>query len=59
MKLGLLHKNVNISSHRKGNLVALTTVYLISSRYAQQIIINQRGTMKLGLSEASFQVIRG
>jgi len=26
MKLSLLHKNVDISSHRKGNLVALTTV---------------------------------
>ena len=27
MKLSLLHKNVNTSSHRKGNLMALTTVY--------------------------------
>ena len=27
MKLDLLHKNVMISSHRKGNFVALTTVY--------------------------------
>jgi len=27
MKLGLSYKNVNISSHRKGNFVALTTVY--------------------------------
>ena len=26
MKLSLLHKSVNISSHRKGNLMALTTV---------------------------------
>jgi len=27
MKLNLLHKNVNTSSHRKGNLLALTAVY--------------------------------
>jgi len=27
MKLRLLHKNVNTSSHRKGNLMALTAVY--------------------------------
>ena len=27
MKLSLLHKNVNTSGHRKGNLVALTAVY--------------------------------
>ena len=27
MKLSLLHKNVNTSSHRKGNLMALTPVY--------------------------------
>jgi len=27
MKLSLLHKNLNTSSHRKGNLMALTTVY--------------------------------
>jgi len=27
MKLCLSHKNVNISSHRKGNLMALTAVY--------------------------------
>jgi len=27
MKLSLLHKNVNPSSHRKGNLMALTAVY--------------------------------
>jgi len=27
MKLSLLHKNVNTSSHRKGNLMALTAVY--------------------------------
>ena len=27
MKLSLLQKDVNTSSHRKGNLVALTTVY--------------------------------
>jgi len=27
MKLSLLHKNVNTSSHRKGNLLALTAVY--------------------------------
>jgi len=27
MKLSLLHKNVNTSSHRKDNLMALTTVY--------------------------------
>jgi len=27
MKLSLLHKNVNTSSHIKGNLMALTTVY--------------------------------
>jgi len=26
MKLSLLHKNVNTSSHRKGNLMALTAV---------------------------------
>ena len=28
-------------------------------RYAQQIILNQAGTMKIGLSLASFRVIRG
>ena len=27
MKLSLLHENVNTSSHRKGNLMALTAVY--------------------------------
>jgi len=27
MKLNLLHKNVNISSHRKGDFVAPTTIY--------------------------------
>jgi len=27
MKLSLLHKNVSTSSHRKGNLMALTAVY--------------------------------
>ena len=27
MQLSLLHKNAITSSHRKGNLVALTTVY--------------------------------
>jgi len=27
MKLGLLHKNVNTSGHREGNLMALTAVY--------------------------------
>ena len=27
MNLSLLHRNVNTSSHRKGNLMALTTVY--------------------------------
>jgi len=27
LELSLLHKNVNTSSHRKGNLMALTTVY--------------------------------
>jgi len=27
MKLSLLHKNVNITSHIKGNLMALTAVY--------------------------------
>ena len=54
MKLGLLHKNVNISSHRKGNLVAPTSlsvpVMTKSLIYAQQIIISQAGTMKLDLS---------
>jgi len=54
MKLSLLHKNVNISSHIKGNLVALTglSVRVITkgSRYAQEIIITQAGTMKLGSS---------
>jgi len=30
-----------------------------SSRYAQQVIITKAGTMKFGLSEASFRVIRG
>jgi len=55
MKLGFLHKNVNTASHRKGNLMALTAVYqfelwLKNSRYAQQIIITQAGTMKFGLS---------
>jgi len=29
VKLSLLHKNVNMSSHRKGNLMALTAVYQI------------------------------
>jgi len=55
IKLSLLHKNVNTSGHRKGNLMALTaslSVWVVTknSRYAQQIIINQAGTMKLGLS---------
>jgi len=27
MKLSLLHENVSTSSHRKGNLMALTAVY--------------------------------
>jgi len=27
MKLSLLHKNVHTSSHRKGNVMALTAVY--------------------------------
>jgi len=27
MKLSLLHKNVNTSSHRKGSLLALTAIY--------------------------------
>ena len=31
-KLSLLHKNLNTSSHREGNLVALTTVYLFELR---------------------------
>jgi len=31
-KLSLLHKNVNTSSHRKGNLMALTTVYQFELR---------------------------
>jgi len=31
MKLSLLHKNENTSSHRKGTLVALTTVYQFES----------------------------
>ena len=45
MKLSLLHKNFNISSHRQGNLMALTAVVSSSydsmqvERYAQQIII--------------------
>ena len=30
-----------------------------SSRYAEQIIITQAGTIKLGLSYASLRVIRG
>jgi len=55
MKLSLLHKNVNTSSQRKGNLMALTglsvRVITKSSRYAQQIIITQAGPMKLGLPE--------
>ena len=54
MKLSLLHKNVNTSSHRKGNLMALTVVISSvrtkSSRYAQQIIITQAETTKLDLS---------
>jgi len=59
MKLRLFQKNVNTSSHRKGNLVALTAVYQFELsvrvmtkglRYAQPIIITQAGTTKLGLS---------
>jgi len=51
MKLSLLHKNVNTSSHQEGNLVALTTVYqFVMTSYTQQIIITQVGTMKHGLS---------
>jgi len=54
MKLSLLHKNVNTFSHIKGNLMALTAVSVRvmtkGSRYAQQIIITQAGTMKLSLS---------
>jgi len=55
MKLRLLHKNVNTSSHRKGNLTTLTCnlsvrVKTNSLRYAQQIIITQAEIMKLGLS---------
>jgi len=63
MKLSLLHKNLNTSSHIKGNLMALTAVF--SSSYdwkfeiCPAIIITQAGTMKLGLSLASFRVIRG
>jgi len=55
MKLTLLHKNVNTSSHTKGNLMALTAAQLLvrvmtkGLRYAQQIIFTQAGTMKLGL----------
>ena len=30
MKLSLLHKNVNASSHIKGNLMALTTVRVMT-----------------------------
>jgi len=52
MKLSLLHKNVNTSSHIKRNLVALTqlSVHVMTkgSRYAQQIIITLAGTMKPG-----------
>ena len=64
MKLSLLDKNVNTSSHIKGNLMALTgslsvPVLTKSEIYAQQIIITQAGTKKLGLSDASFRVIRG
>jgi len=64
MELSLLHKNVITSSHRKGSLVALITVYqfelwLKVQRYAQQIIITQAWAMKPGLSWASFRVIRG
>ena len=54
MKLSLLRKNVNTSSDIKGNLMALTQlsvgVTAKDSRYAQQIIITQAGTMKRGLS---------
>jgi len=47
MKLGLLHKNVNTSSHIKGKLIALIAVVSLTKglRYAQQIIITQAGTM--------------
>jgi len=54
MKLSLLRKNVDTSSHIKGNLMALTAVFSSvmtkCSRYAQQTIITQAGTMKFGLS---------
>jgi len=31
MKLSLLHKNVNTSSHKKDNLMALTAVFIVHS----------------------------
>jgi len=39
MKLSLLHKNVNTSSHRKGDLMALTLAYY-SSSYDLKFAIN-------------------
>jgi len=52
MKLSLLHKNVTISSHKKGNLMTLTAVdqFRVMTKSSQQNIISQAGTMKLGLS---------
>ena len=55
MKLSLLHKNVNISSHKKryfGGTYHNVSVQVMtkSLRYVQQIIISQAGTIKHGSS---------
>jgi len=51
MKLRLLHKNVNTSSHRKGNLWTnrSLSVRVITKglKYAQQIIITRQGPSNL------------
>ena len=52
-EINLVSKNVNTSSHRKGNLMALTAVCRVmtkGSRYTQQIIITQAGTTIFVLS---------
>jgi len=56
MKLSSLHKNVNTSSHIKGNFVALTTVYQfelwlkVLDMPSKSSLTRHAGTKKRGLS---------
>jgi len=56
MTLSLLHKNVNTSSHRKGNLMALTAVYQfelwlkVLDMPSKLSLPRHAGTRKRGLS---------